>query len=101
VNAVDLIERIFGQKVIDNLGIYNSVEKQVTTLNPNHFRVISLRFGLYGVKPLLLREVADFMGISKSRVCQIQRDALRRLRHPTRSKYLTQYVSRNGSSNTG
>lgn len=50
-------------------------------LSPREQRVLSLRFGLEDTKRHTLEEIAQGMGVTRERIRQIERRALRRLRH--------------------
>lgn len=62
------------------------------TLSERESRVIKMRFGLEGGRPLTLEEVGDVFGVTRERIRQIEAKALRKLRHPTRSKVLKDYL---------
>jgi RNA polymerase primary sigma factor len=53
--------------------------------------VLRLRFGLQGGEPHTLEEVGRKLGVTRERARQIQQSALRRLRHPRRSRRLKGY----------
>lgn len=54
-------------------------------------KVIRLRFG-FGGKCLTLKRVGEEFGVTGERIHQIEAKALRRLRHPSRSQVLRQYI---------
>lgn len=58
----------------------------LSTLSPREETIIKQRFGLDNEKPKTLDEVGNNIGISKERVRQVEDNALRKLRHPMRSK---------------
>ena len=62
------------------------------TLTPREQRVLTLRFGLDGGGSRTDREVGEEFNISKGRVQQVEAKALRKLRHPSRSRVLIDYV---------
>lgn len=62
------------------------------TLSPREQLVLSQRFGLQGDDPMTLLETADSHGVSVQRVADIQAKALRKLRHPSRSKKLKTFI---------
>jgi len=68
-----------------------TVEGLLKTLDPKHRRVLELRFGLVDGRCWGLREVGAEFGVSTERIRQIEAKALRKLRHPSRSKYLKDY----------
>lgn len=57
-------------------------------LNPKEYRIVSARFGLDDGRPLGLQEVGDQLGVSRSRILQIENKALRKLKHPGVAKQL-------------
>lgn len=69
------------------------IEQVLKTLRPNEEKVIRLRYGLNGEKPMSLKEVGDVCNLTKERIRQIEKHALTRLQHPTRTKYLESYVA--------
>lgn len=63
------------------------------TLTPREEEVISLRFGLTDGHAHTLEEVGDHFKITRERIRQIEAKALRKLRHPGRSKLLKDYLN--------
>ncbi len=63
------------------------------TLTPREEEVIKLRFGLEDGRPRTLEEVGKQFKITRERIRQIEAKALRKLRHPSRSKTLKDYLS--------
>src|SRR5579864_7381238 len=70
----------------------NEVEDILATLRPRERRVVQLRFGLVDDEPRTLEEVGRRMGLTRERIRQIEATALRKLRHPSRSKVLRDYT---------
>jgi len=68
------------------------VDQVLSTLTPREARILRLRFGLRDSHPHTLREVAAKFGLTRERIRQIERHALRRLRHPSRSRQLRPYM---------
>jgi len=62
------------------------------TLTPREQRILILRFGLEGGGTRSLVEVAKEFNVTKERIRQIESRALRKLRHPSRSRHLKDYV---------
>jgi RNA polymerase sigma factor (sigma-70 family) len=62
------------------------------TLAPRAKRVIELRFGLDGKGPRSLEEVGHEFGVSHERIRQLESEALRKLRHPSRAKPLRPFL---------
>ncbi|AXV07752.1 RNA polymerase sigma factor RpoD [Euzebya pacifica] len=62
------------------------------TLNDREQRVIALRFGLDGGQARTLEEVGDEFGVTRERIRQIEAKTLAKLRHPSRSDQLRDYL---------
>lgn len=62
------------------------------TLTPREEAVLKLRFGLEDGRPRTLEEVGKVFDITRERIRQIEAKALRKLRHPSRSKKLKDYL---------
>ncbi|MBR0113488.1 MAG: RNA polymerase sigma factor RpoD [Clostridia bacterium] len=62
------------------------------TLTPREAQVLKLRFGLEGGHPHTLEEVGEEFSVTRERIRQIEAKALRKLRHPSRSKKLKDYL---------
>ncbi|MBI3287669.1 MAG: sigma-70 family RNA polymerase sigma factor [Chloroflexi bacterium] len=69
------------------------VEEALASLTPREARVLRLRFGLEDGRTYTLEEVGEKMGLTRERIRQIQTQALRRLRHPRRSRSLKGYLN--------
>jgi RNA polymerase primary sigma factor len=68
------------------------VEQVLSTLSPREARILRLRFGLENGHPYTLEEVGKKFGLTRERIRQIEGKALRRLRHPCRSRLLKDYL---------
>ncbi len=68
------------------------MEDVLTSLSPREGRVLQLRFGLKDGKAHTLEEVGKKFGVTRERIRQIEAKALRKLRHPSRSRKLRDYL---------
>ncbi|MBI3577015.1 RNA polymerase sigma factor RpoD [Candidatus Gottesmanbacteria bacterium] len=68
------------------------MEEVLATLSDREKRVLILRFGLEDGRPRTLEEVGAQFGVTRERIRQIEAKALRKLRHPSRSKKLKDYL---------
>ena len=69
------------------------LEEVMNTLTPREAKVLKLRFGLEDGKARTLEEVGREFEVTRERIRQIEAKALRKLRHPSRSKKLRDYMS--------
>jgi RNA polymerase primary sigma factor len=79
------------QSAYQNL-LRDKIEDVLTTLSPREARILRLRFGLHNGRPYTLEEVGQKFGLTRERIRQIEGKALRRLRHPRRSRQLRDYL---------
>ena len=69
------------------------LEDVMNTLTPREAKVLKLRFGLEDGRPRTLEEVGKEFMVTRERIRQIEAKALRKLRHPSRSKKLRDYMN--------
>ena len=104
VNNGDNNHTSFGDFQEDNLygrpednaikeSLNSDIDNVLSTLRPNEEKVIRMRYGLNGLKPMSLKEVGEECDLTKERIRQIEKHALVRLQHPTRAKRLEAYVA--------
>ena len=87
-NAYDRPE----EKAIEK-SMHEEIDNVIDTLRPNEARVIRMRYGLNGAKPMSLKEVGEECDLTKERIRQIEKHAIVRLQHPTRARRLEAYVA--------
>jgi RNA polymerase primary sigma factor len=80
------------QTAYDKL-LHDKIEDLLNTLTPREARILRLRFGLLNGRSHTLEEVGQKFGLTRERIRQIEGRALRRLRHPRRSRQLRDYLS--------
>ena len=68
------------------------IDELLGTLTPREAQILRLRFGLQNGRGYTLEEVGDKFGLTRERIRQIESRALRRLRHPRRSRTLRDYL---------
>lgn len=69
-----------------------TIEEVLTELTPRQSHILRLRFGLGGGEPHTLEEIANKFGLSRERIRQLEKEALRRLRHPRLAHNLRDYL---------
>ncbi len=70
----------------------DEISQVLETLTEREEKVVRLRFGLEDGKPRTLEEVGQMFGVTRERIRQIEAKALRKLRHPSRSRKLRDYI---------
>ena len=65
----------------------------LSTLTPREEKVLKLRFGIEDGRPRTLEEVGKEFNVTRERIRQIEAKALRKLRHPSRSKKLKDFLN--------
>ncbi len=68
------------------------LDEVLQSLTPREAKVLSMRFGLEGGHPHTLEEVGKYFDVTRERIRQIEAKALRKLRHPSRSKKLKDFL---------
>ena len=68
------------------------VQSALAALSERERQVLELRFGLIDGKDHTLEEVSRYFNVTRERIRQIEAKALRKLRHPTRSRHLREYL---------
>ena len=79
-------------EAVINHDLQEKIHKMLNTLSPKEERILRMRFGLGDETPHTLEEVGQMFGVSRERIRQIEAQALRKLKHPTRSDHLRNFV---------
>ena len=74
------------EEIILNMDLRNKLEETLETLDGRSKDVLIKRFGLNGQEPMTLEEIGDTYNVTRERIRQIESKALRKLRHPSRTK---------------
>jgi len=72
--------------------LQETIEDVLSELTPRQSHILRLRFGLGGGEPHTLEEIANKFGLSRERIRQLEKEALRRLRHPRLAHNLRDYL---------
>lgn len=84
-------EAVAPAEAASSLLLRERMDDVLENLTPREKKVLQLRFGLEDGRPRTLEEVGQEFGVTRERIRQIEAKALRKLRHPTRSKWLKDY----------
>jgi RNA polymerase primary sigma factor len=79
------------KKVLDE-SLRDALNSVLNTLTPSEADILKMRFGLDGYKPMSLQQIGEKFHLSKERIRQIEKKAIRRLRHPSRSQKLKSFI---------
>ncbi len=91
----DFIEDVDALEPLDAASLEmlrEQVQHALTALSERERQVLELRFGLVDGKDHTLEEVSRYFNVTRERIRQIEAKALRKLRHPTRSRLLRDYL---------
>jgi RNA polymerase primary sigma factor len=79
-------------KTLENSEASNRIEQVLSSLTEREEKIIRMRFGIGVSSEHTLEEVGKFFNLTRERIRQIEIKALKKLRHPARSKLLREYV---------
>ena len=91
----DLIEDralVSPAEAVINVNLKERTEQVLRSLSPREEKVVKMRFGLEDGSEHTLEEVGRVFAVTRERIRQIEAKALRKLRHPSRSKRLKSFV---------
>lgn len=72
--------------------LISSLNEVLDTLTDSEKEILCMRYGLNGYEPMSLQQIGDKFNLSKERIRQIEKKAIRRLRHPSRSSKLKSFM---------
>jgi RNA polymerase primary sigma factor len=81
------------EDIVMHQSLREDINNILETLTDKEAEIIQFRFGLNGYAPMSLKEIGDRYNLTKERIRQIEKKAIKRLQHPTRSRYLSSYVA--------
>lgn len=76
----------------DRTLLKEQLEQALDTLSPREAKVLRLRYGFVDGRAYTLEEVGQKLNVTRERIRQIEAKALRKLRHPSRRRYLSGYI---------
>jgi RNA polymerase primary sigma factor len=76
-----------------NRALKKDIESVLDTLNRKEADIIRFRYGLGNCRPLSLKEIGSRFNLTKERIRQIEKKAIKRLQHPTRQRVLCSYIA--------
>lgn len=79
-------------QLVEN-ALREDIDRVLETLTEKEAEIIRSRFGLNGRSPLSLKEIGDQYHLTKERIRQIEKKAIKRLQHPSRSRRLSAYTT--------
>ena len=79
-------------EAVTNSNLVDQTRKVLSSLTPREEKVLRMRFGIGGKSDHTLEEVGQDFNVTRERIRQIEAKALRKLRHPSRSKQLESFV---------
>ncbi|MCX7786188.1 MAG: RNA polymerase sigma factor RpoD/SigA [Spirochaetes bacterium] len=80
------------EEVVIQESLKEDINKILKTLSEKEAEIIQYRFGLNGRTPLSLKEIGEKYNLTKERIRQIEKKALKRMQHPSRSEILKAYL---------
>ena len=84
-------EKLGPEEEVINKSLKNDIESLLSTLTDKEREIIIMRFGLYDVKPMSLKEIGDQYGLTKERIREIEKRAIEKMRMPNRYKLIESY----------
>ncbi|MCA1754884.1 MAG: RNA polymerase sigma factor RpoD/SigA [Spirochaeta sp.] len=81
------------ETIVVEKALKNDINEILATLSDKEAEIVQYRFGLNGRSPLSLKEIGDRYSLTKERIRQIEKKAIKRLQHPKRSQLLQSYIA--------
>ena len=96
-HLIDFIQdntRVSPSEAMIRVNLQEQTAQVLRTLNPREEKIIRMRFGLEDGSEHTLEEVGQSFQVTRERIRQIEAKALRKLRHPTRSRKLRAFMDK-------
>ncbi|GAB6090155.1 sigma-70 family RNA polymerase sigma factor [Spirochaeta dissipatitropha] len=81
------------EALVEEKALKADINQVLATLTQKEAEIVQYRFGLNGRSPLSLKEIGDRYNLTKERIRQIEKKAIKRLQHPSRAELLEAYVA--------
>lgn len=94
-HLADMVEDLTGESPIEaasNVMLREQIQRELNSLTDRERDVLRLRFGFEDGYPRTLEEVGRVMKLTRERIRQIEHKALKKLRHPSRTRRLAGYI---------
>jgi RNA polymerase primary sigma factor len=94
-HLADMVEDVTGESPIEaasNVMLREQIQRELNSLTDRERDVLRLRFGFEDGYPRTLEEVGRVMKLTRERIRQIEHKALKKLRHPSRTRRLAGYI---------
>lgn len=85
---IPMDEDLSVEQVVLNKELRHELESVIATLKPKEQEILKLRFGWDDNRPRTLEEIGNLFGVTRERIRQIESNAIRIMRHPSRSRRL-------------
>ena len=89
---IEDVDMVSPYDVVITCSLQDEINRQLLELNEQERKILELRFGLNHGQPQTLEQVGNYFGVTRERIRQIEAKALQKLRHPTRSRHLRDFV---------
>lgn len=92
----DFIEDVEAPPPVETVAqtmLTEEISEILDQLTPREARILRLRYGLQDGESRTLKEVGEMFGLSRERIRQLEKEALRKLRHPNFAGHLRQYLN--------
>lgn len=85
-------DEVSPEQIATHALMHKTLLEAVDTLSPREAGIVRMRFGLDGTKPMTLDEIGSYYKLTRERIRQIEKNAMTKLRHPSRSVVLHDFL---------